>query len=269
MELKIKMPTKDEAEEMYKNFYKETSEDVCNISYWFPKIESCGIKVPRTFIKKVPIEIARLFTLEQPDTIDKIIAWTKEEIEPLIKNLGGLPFIKNGCFSNKFDFKSAIPHSNYLDVAKSIMDIMYQSISYDTGGWTEVAIRERIPYNLNKTATIYNGMPLRNEYRVFYDFDKKKLLYSVNYWDWDYCYKGIEYVATDKIIYEAVYPKLQEHFLKMQETVEQLVSKHIKSVEGLSGQWSIDILEDEAGEFWLIDMAIAQRSAYWDESKIS
>ena len=55
----------------------------------------------------------------------------------------------------------------------------------------------------------------------------------------------------------------------MQETVEQLVSKHMKSTEGLSGQWSIDILEDEAGKFWLIDMAIAQRSAYWDESKIS
>lgn len=94
MEFKIKMPTKDEFEEMYKNFYKETAEDVCNISYWFPKIENCGIKVPRTFIKKVPIEIAKLFTLEQPDDIDKIIAWTKEEIEPLIKNLGNLPFIK-------------------------------------------------------------------------------------------------------------------------------------------------------------------------------
>lgn len=268
MTLNIKMPTKQESEEMYKNFYKETSKDICNISYWFPKIEKCGIKVPKTFIKKVPIEIAKFFTLEESDAVLEIMTWVKDEIEPLVRKLGGLPFIKNGCFSNKFNFKSAVPSTSFVSIAEGLMDIMYHSISFDTSGWTEVAVRERIPFDETKTPTIYNGMPLRNEYRVFYDFDKKKLLYSVNYWDWDHCHKAISYNATDKIIYEATYKNLQEHFLEKQKNVELLVSKHMKNVKKLSGQWSIDILEDELGNFWLIDMAVAQRSAYWDEDKI-
>ena len=38
----------------------------------------------------------------------------------------------------------------------------------------------------------------------------------------------------------------------------------MKRVNGLNGQWSVDILMDESGTLWLIDMAIAQRSAYWE-----
>ena len=35
-------------------------------------------------------------------------------------------------------------------------------------------------------------------------------------------------------------------------------------VEGLTGQWSVDIMLDDRLKPWLIDMAIAQRSAYWE-----
>ena len=35
----------------------------------------------------------------------------------------------------------------------------------------------------------------------------------------------------------------------------------------LTGIWSVDILEDECHDFWLIDMASGYRSAYWDPEK--
>ena len=44
------------------------------------------------------------------------------------------------------------------------------------------------------------------------------------------------------------------------------MSEKMKEVE-LIGNWSVDILLDEKGDFWLIDMAIAENSAYWDKRK--
>lgn len=45
------------------------------------------------------------------------------------------------------------------------------------------------------------------------------------------------------------------------------MSEKMKEVE-LIGNWSVDILLDEKGDFWLIDMAIAENSAYWDKRKV-
>ena len=42
-----------------------------------------------------------------------------------------------------------------------------------------------------------------------------------------------------------------------------LDSLEAKDVE-LTGIWSVDILEDEYKNFWLIDMALGYRSAYWN-----
>ena len=32
----------------------------------------------------------------------------------------------------------------------------------------------------------------------------------------------------------------------------------------MTGKWSIDVLLDEWGNYWLIDMAKAENSAYWN-----
>ena len=50
------------------------------------------------------------------------------------------------------------------------------------------------------------------------------------------------------------------------EKVMAMVGEHMKNVE-LSGIWSVDILEDECHDFWLIDMALGHRSAYWNPKK--
>lgn len=45
-----------------------------------------------------------------------------------------------------------------------------------------------------------------------------------------------------------------------------MVAEAMKNgVEGLTGQWSVDVLMDETGKFWLIDMGIAQMSTYWEK----
>ena len=249
-------------------YYNDLKQDVHNVSYWFPKVENCGIKVPKTFVKEIPVELfGHLFIDHPKEDIDCIYNWVKDELIPNIPDeLRGLIFIKNGAFSNKFDFNTCSIRCNPLEITRSIAEINYASLMFDTGGNTEIVIRERIPYNEQKTMTIYNGMPLRNEYRVFYDFDNRKALYVVNYWDWNYCHDSISRNATDKLVYEKVYNELHVHYLFTHERVLKLVEDHMQNVD-LSGIWSVDILEDEQNDFWLIDMALGHRSAYWNPEK--
>jgi hypothetical protein len=255
----------------FSDFYKDLQADRNNMSYWLPKIQNQGLRIPKTCIIPMPEKVmdACFMDGDRKKNMAVVGKWVTETVMPKLEeeSLTGLIFVKNGCFSNKFDFRSCSIIANPLALTASVIDINYQSFMFDAGGNTELAIRERIPYDEEKTPTIYNGLPLRNEYRIFYDFDNHKPLYIVNYWDWDYCHDSICRVASDRIIYESAYPELEEHYEKEKNTVLFYVNSGLKNVTGLSGIWSVDILEDESGTFWLIDMAVGQQSAYWDPEK--
>lgn len=254
----------------FTEYYNKLKQSKNNISYWYPKVKDCGIPSPETYIFQVPEEIVKLFAMEGDtnDNHEKMMAWIKSDIIPnLPRHLQSCMFIKNGAFSNKFNFVSCATFGNVVDICHSLTDINYTSLMFDTGGLTEIAIRERIHYNDSITPCIYNGMPLRNEYRVFYDFYEKKPLYIVNYWDWNYCYNSIKRNLSDKIIYEHFYPYLKEHYEDNKDNIIDYVHQHMQNVDDLEGIWSVDILEDEHGKLWLIDMAEGYCSAYWDEDK--
>lgn len=72
------------------------------------------------------------------------------------------------------------------------------------------------------------------------------------------------YHATDKIIFEHERERLEGVYAHFKDAVQDKVADAMQNVQGLTGQWSVDVLMDEREKFWLIDMAIAQRSAYWE-----
>lgn len=244
--------------------YKESDNFFSN---WFPKIENCGIKVPRSII--IPIEDKEFFEHMYMEHVEQdlkyFLNFSKTVVMQKIKEARlGLLFLKNSVFSNKFDARTCMPMNDYVSVAQAIAGINYGALMVDSGGENEIIVRERIWTDLGEIPTIYNGLPLQPEFRVFYDFDTRKVLYSANYWDYDYVYPHL-YDATDKIVFASQREKLDRIFAEKHEDVENLVSDHMTNVDGLSGQWSVDILLDCKGEYWLIDMAVAQRSAYWHE----
>lgn len=267
---KIKVMPENNTDSSFTNYYNDLKENPNNISFWYPKIQYCGMSVPETYITEVPENVVKAFFMDKrQEDIDTVYNWVKNEIMPNIpKELIGLLFIKNGTYSNKFDFKTACATNNALDITRSIIEINYASFMLGTGGNTEIAIRQRIIQNESIVPCIYNGMPLCNEYRVFYDFDTKKALYVVNYWDWDYCHDAISRNATDRIIYETHYEKIKDRYETNKNKVMKYVEKHMQNVTGLEGIWSVDIMEASTGILWLIDMAIGHHSAYWDPKKV-
>ena len=104
---------------------------------------------------------------------------------------------------------------------------------YDTGGNTELVVRELIPYNEEKIPTIYNGMPLREEVRCFYDMDSKKLLYIEDYWNYDYCNDKIRN-KTDNIIFNWFHNKVRtrhEQHIQILNQLKRKIEDNIDSLE--------------------------------------
>lgn len=259
-------------EEMEKEAVSWYEENPNNFSKWFPKIKDCGMLVPKSKVFKVPGRVIQAFFDPVRPEEDKIITeWVRGTVMPGIKDMTAFLFIKNGTFSDKFNFnEGCFCRKSLHELVTHITNICYDAELCGAGGLSEIVIREFIgtPYYIeNNIPCIYNGMPLRPEFRVFYDFDNREVLYSVFYWDYDYCHKDIEKNATDRIIYDSVYNNIKGFYDAHVHDVEDMIAAHMKTVD-MTGKWSVDVMYNEEDKtYWLIDMGTAQESAYWKEKE--
>lgn len=252
-----------------------TREHENDFSFWYPKVKDCGIPSPKTFYTKLPsaeeepeyaIRLYEAFYMEHPQQDEAFVkTYLEDRIIPKLneEKLNGHVFVKNARFSNKFNANGACNLYGLHELYRAIILINYEAMCCGAEGVDEIVVRKFIESDHRKTPCIYNGLPLRPEFRVFYDFDVRKPVFTANYWDFDYVYQHL-YDATDKIIFYHEHKRIEGAYKKHKDSVQAMVADAMQNVQGLTGQWSVDILIDEEGNFWLIDMAIAQRSAYWE-----
>lgn len=259
-------------EEAHNSFLKWLHYNPNNFSFWFQHIKNLaplGIYIPKSLIVPVPDELINCFFFENKGDKERIGNWIRDNVFPKVKETfpSGKLFIKNGCFSNKFDFgrNCLINTPDAESLARQFSSIQYDSFCFDTCGNAEMVIREWIEPKDN-LGTIYNGMPLRPELRVFYDFDKKEILYTANYWDWDYCNEGISRHSGDAETYKESYPRMLALLKEYCNIWVPVIDQALRRVP-LRKQWSVDFILEEDRPI-LIDMALAQQSAYWDPDKI-
>lgn len=132
---------------------------------------------------------------------------------------------------------------------------------------TEWVVRKFIPDKENNPC-IYKGMPLHTEYRVFVDFDKKSVIGIHPYWESDTMKKRFAenrdgHDIHDYVVYQAHEDILMDRYNYNKDKIIAETQKLIQYVQGLAGQWSIDIMQNN-DKFWLIDMALAKDSAFYD-----
>ena len=256
------------------NFFERENEN--NFSFWFPKVKNCGIPAPKTFFKGLPTHkdepefaarLYRAFYMENPrKDMDTVREWLNRDVIPELKEmeLTGHIFVKNARFSNKFQAKGNCNLYGLDGLAQAIVNINQGAMMCEADGIDEIVVRQFIESDRRNTPCIYEGLPLRSEFRVFYDFDKDRPVFTANYWDFDYVFPHL-YEATDRIIFEHEKERLEEAFRGNRERVQAVVNTAMENVSGLTGQWSVDILMDERGNLWLMYFAIAQWSAYWEQ----
>lgn len=261
-------------EELGRKHYKEDREYPENFSNWYYHIKDFGK------FEHAEIIANQIFTYEETeimkhsdnfskvnwDEINKVLKPTLDKMKPYtVYN------IKNGCFSNKFEFDTCLATRENL--AQQLWKINYNSAMFSTGGFSELVVRELITSDKYKVPTIYNGMPLQEEVRVFYNMQTNKIEYMVDYWNYQYCKDGIRNMS-DKIIFDWFHNKIDgrsdRHSYKMHELFSA-IDENISSLKfdgTLMGIWSIDFMYAN-GKIYLIDMARGYRSAYWNPDLLS
>lgn len=261
-----------------------------SIGNWLPALVEANknkdfFKIPSTKILKVPMPVLQLTRLEYMD----LTRTTKEIINRYIYKVFNLNdendyFIKTGTYSSKFDFRNAkVTKGNEVhELGEYLLFIHYQALLmasplngksiYGVSTTNEWVVREWIEDKENNP-TIYHGLPLHTEFRVFVDCDSKEVLSIENYWKPEVMEKRFSESRGDGIDnkHDSVTFLLnKERLCKRYEDNKEKVVEEIKKILpdlNLKGQWSIDVMLN-GDDFWLIDMAIAENSFYYDSIPI-
>ena len=240
-------------------------------------------KIPRTRIIKVPLALlqsTRVYEYQDlsPLSLEIINRYAQKVFElDLEKDY----FIKTGTFSSKFDFRNAkvTKGQEVSELGSYLWYIQHQAnqmasplnnrVIYGVSSNNEWVVREFIDDKENNP-TIYNGLPLHTEYRVFVDFDTEEVIGISPYWHPEVMKENFLDIGVSAPIQKnhdyINYINHEETLMKRyEESKDLVVSEVLKLLKDckLKGQWSIDVMQN-GSDFWLIDMARASESALSD-----
>lgn len=252
------------------NAHQRESANKNNFSYWYPRIANKNSKF------KTPKSVIIQFTKYERDLIGKHYEGGNEHNDEIkrmfeykfaqeldqLKDSKTL-FIKNGTFSNKFDFGMCTTENKQdrSQLIEKFLDINYTAHLYGASGSTEMIVREFI--ESNDEETIYGGMPLRTEFRLFYDFDTHQVMDIVNYWDVDYMLDNGNFQNDDdETTLSRSKDRINFQYQANKDAIIQHMKENVDKKCDLDGQWSVDFMM-KGDDIYLIDMAIATNSTYF------
>ena len=256
-----------------------------SMGHWFPQLAKAVLqqdffKIPKTTIVKVPLPILQLTRVEY----ETLTRTTLDIVDQFCKEAFHLKedeeyFVKTGTYSSKFDFRNAHVYGvkEVWELGEYLLFIHYQACQmaaplnnrciYGVSTTNEWVVREFI-HDTEGNPQIYKGLPLHTEYRLFVDFDSNQVIGMNPYWDPDVMKQRFGHEEDsdsphnihDYIIYQMHEKTLMERYEKNKETVRKKMEELLPDIEGLHGQWSVDVMQN-GDDFWIIDMALAQDSA--------
>lgn len=269
--------------------YRMLDLNPAGMGHWLPALAKANegktfFRIPKTTIAKVPMTLLQLSRVDYESltaaTLDVVDRWAQAAFS---LNPDGEYFIKTGTFSSKYDYRNAHvtgPHE-VAQIGEYLLYIQSQAVGmagplnepamYGVSTTNEFVVREYVPDRLG-LPTIYMGLPLRCEYRCFIDCDTDELLGIHPYWDPEVMNKRFRdapdasnpHMRHDAVTYAMREPSLMREYGESKD----LVAAHVRELLpglGLAGQWSLDIMRD-GDDCWLIDMAPAERSTYYEQA---
>lgn len=252
---------------------------------WLPQITESAekhefFKIPETKVIKVPLPILQLTRADYMEltqsTLDIVNKYCMEAFD---LDVDKKYFIKTGTYSSKFDFRNALVQgeSEVRTLGEYLLYIHFQALQmasplstptiYGVSTTNEWVVREFIE-DVEDNPTIYKGMPLHTEYRVFVDFDTNEVMGVSPYWREDVMKESFldnrdnNHNKHDYVIYTMHEDILYERYNENVKVVLDEVKKLLPDT-GLEGQWSIDVMQN-GDDFYIIDMALALQSALND-----
>lgn len=260
------------------------------MSHWLPALAGAAFatgffKIPDTRVVKVPLPLLQLSRIDY----QSLTPGTMSVVDKFCFDAFGLDetgdyFVKTGTYSSKFDFRNAhvTGPKEVRELGEYLLFIQNQACMmagplsqpsiYGMSTTDEWAVRSFVPDREN-LPTIYKGLPLRTEYRVFVDLDEQAVLAVAPYWNPDLMKArfghgddaGSPHQMHDYVTFRASEQRLMDEYGKNEAKVRAEAARLLPfmSAASLSGQWSLDVMQSGT-DFWAIDMALACSSALSD-----
>lgn len=259
---------------------------------WLPALQRAAaqtgfFRIPETRVARVSLPIMALTRTQDymemsPATLEAVDRWAESVFR---LDRGRNYFIRTGTYSSKYDFRNAHIQApgEVAEVGRYFLFLQQQAehmAHYDLSGrnqpsivgpalTNEWVVREWVE-DRSGAPTIYHGMPLRTEYRVFLDADDDRVLAVAPYWEPKTMLERFEgradadspHMRHDAAVFRYWEPTLMARFEANRERVAAEVQRLLPHLDW-SGQWSLDVMQNDVDgeEMWLIDAAPLQTSA--------
>lgn len=218
---------------------------------------------PKTKIYRLPIELAQFIRLEYHEVTEE----DKDLFNQIIFDNFGLEdgktyFIKTGVFSSKFQFANAKCYEP-REMGEYFQVINNFAMQLGAGQTIDLVVREYIE-DVDDNPTIYNGMPLRTEFRAFVDCDKDEIIGIVPYWNPLVMKRALKAGLSDSM--ERDYQTYMKHEHKLMDEYNEYLPRVRKAIKdmlpklNLEGKYSIDVMKN-GDDLYVIDLALMSESA--------
>lgn len=224
------------------------------LSFWQPKLEAAGVPTPRTTILCSEHDLTPLLDGELPEGWDEFHALMQAACYD-----HGLPcFLRTGQGSGKHDWYATCFVVDAENVGRHIGALVeWSHIAHMMGLPHDVwAVRDLIDTEPVFRCRAYNGFPVTREFRVFMRDDEFEHLQP--YWP----PRAVEEGDPDAEDWRERLAAISELEHDDERDVPYLAGQAVGAVGG--GYWSVDVLQDREGRWWITDMALGKRSFRWD-----
>lgn len=224
------------------------------ISFWQPKLEAAGVPTPRTTIIRSEGDLSSLLDGQPPDGWDVFLTLMQAACYD-----HGLPcFLRTGHGSGKHDWLATCFVADAENVARNIFALVE---------WSHMADLLGLPHDVWAVRTMletehlfqcrgYNGFPVTREFRVFVRDDIVEHVQP--YWPPD----AVEQGEPDDADWLAKLRAISKLERDDAHDVPFLAGWASGAVGG--GYWSVDVLQDRHGRWYVTDMAEGDRSFRWE-----
>ena len=244
-------------EEIFNRTSQEDKSDPNTFSNWFGRLKT-HFKTPRSIITSLTFDEMMLLKPEEKSTDQVAIQEFNTRLNQLALDAGlHYPiFMKNGVFSNKFDFEESCLINSPDEFFDKLYNIIYGGCMVGARLSNEVVLRELVA--VPQDVKIYNAMPLNIEFRAFVNFDTQEIVEILDYWHDSIASR----LPPDQVeLFKQHKEKMAPKFEQFKAILYEELQNALRNKEfDLNGSWSVDFLLDANNELWLIDMAFAGQS---------
>lgn len=232
--------------------------DKNSMAFWLPPLQDANLRVPATTMLHTDVQLIDLMDGVTPDGYETFI----KDLRKAADDMGYPCFLRTGHTSAKHGWDLACYLADPAKLERHVTEIVHFSCVADLFGlpmdtW---AVRRMIPTTTLFRCRGFGNFPVTREFRFF--IDGEELVHVQPYWPPDAVADG----EPDNTHWREILFRASQLPDRLKWQLTDMARHAVQALNG--GFWSVDLLEDEDGQWWLTDMALGEQSYRYEPKEL-